>query len=212
MGDKGFKSGMEINLQCSGISFKGTIARSSKKDPSIKINVPFQWTNAIDKLKPGDECLIQYKPDQSTYEEHKMILMEKKITPKKNPILSLQPFKKIGERGNLRRHKRVETFILAKIGEGGTESFSDGTISDISLSGCLLMTCNIIKIDQSIQLFFELPEDDTPIEITGVIKHLRKSHYECAQYYGVEFQVTEHDIKSKLKSLVEDYSTHTIKS
>jgi len=111
----------------------------------------------------------------------------------------------------LRRHRRLDSFILAQINAGETgEAITDGTVSNISESGCLLMTAVTLTIGQEITVLFDLPEDGGRIEAKGVVRNIRKSQYEDVHNYGIEFLNIEPDMSKKLRFLVQTNSDFPI--
>lgn len=189
---KPLKSGTKINISKGDVSFKGVIKRSSKTDDLQKIEIPAEWKDIIKGLEVGDECLLTCNEDQ-TFLQYKMIIMEKELS-QLCPVLLLKPFKELKKRTELRKHKRIKAFIFTTLSkennvdlEKKKETALNGTVSDISLGGCSLMSEQSFKINDKLWLIFELMDKETFINVQGMIRNLRKSHIEKCFYYGMEF-------------------------
>ncbi len=188
---------MKINLTIDDVSFKTEVGRAPKGDDLQKIKVPLEWKNAIKGWDIGAECLLSYREDEKTYMQYKMILIEKQLD-QTNPFLLLKPFKESGQRSELRKHKRIKAFIFTIIsgeqkveGEINQGKALNGTISDVSPEGCLLMSEEPFDVNQYINLVINLVDEEPPLKMKCKIMSQRKSHIEKCIFYGLKFEDVE---------------------
>ena len=207
MGSKLFKAGTEISLTINDVSFKAEVGRQTKGNAFEKIKIPLEWKNSLNDFDIGCECIVSCKMDDQTYKQYKMIMMEKELDGI-HPIIYLKLFKEFEKYSELRKHNRIKTFVFTIISENESleekinqENAIDGTISDVSNKGCLLMSEHSFNLNRCLQLVFSLLDESPQLKIKCLVKNKRKSHVERCFYYGLEFL----DMGTK-----EDEAIHTL--
>lgn len=210
MTSKPFKSGTKINLSIGDVSFKGVIKRQSKGDDLQKAEILSEWKNAVKDLEVGCECVLTCEAEDQTFMQYKMILLEKELD-QTSPVLLLKPYQELGKRGDLRKHERIKAFVFANLSakdgldrETDKEKALSGTISDISVGGCLLMSDHSFKIDDYLLLVFTVSDNNAQIKVKAQIKNLRRTHIEECFFYGLEFVELDNAGQETIKSYTEN--------
>lgn len=78
---------------------------------------------------------------------------------------------------SLRRSPRITTMIATEVvrllpGQGATSG--NGTITDLSVEGCNLVTMVEIAVGEVLALSFTLPEQTTPLKVEGWVRRAEK--------------------------------------
>jgi c-di-GMP-binding flagellar brake protein YcgR len=212
MGSKLFKAGAEISLTIDDVSFKAEVGRQTKEKVFEKIKIPLEWKNALKDFDIGCECIVSCKMDDQTYKQYKMILMEKELDGI-HPIIHLKMFKEFEKYSELRKDTRIKTFIFTTISENESleekinqENGIDGTISDVSKKGCLLMSEHSFNLNHCLQIVFSLLDEGPQLKIKCLVKNKRKSHMERCFYYGLEFLNLETKEEEAIQTLIKDFN------
>ncbi len=212
MVSKLFKAGTEISLTINDVSFKAEVARQAKGKVFEKIKIPLEWKSALNDFDIGCECIVSCKVDDQTYKQYKMIMMEKELDGI-HPVIFLKMFKEFEKYSELRKHTRIKTFIFTIISENESleEKINqgnaiDGTISDVSKKGCLLMSIHSFKLNHCLQLVFSLLDEGPQLKIKCLVKNKRKSHMEKSFYYGLEFMDLGAKEEEAIQTLINDFS------
>lgn len=107
---------------------------------------------------------------------------------------------------SLRRHQRRPTAVPAEIAQifpetAGPGRRGEGTITDLSISGCALATAMTLSAGDIIQLSFKLPETGTPVTLEGLIRRAPRVGEEVRA--GVEFKALAADVARALQALLD---------
>lgn len=218
MEPKNLKSGMGVHLTIEDVSFKTEVGRQPKKNDLQKIKLPLEWKNAVKDFGVGSECLLSYQDDKKACMQVKMILMEKNLD-QNDPFILLKPYTEEKKRCELRKHTRIKAFIFAiiskKEGAKGEEiedgDAINGTISDVSLEGCMLMSDHSFKANQNIRLVFDLSDEEPAVKIKCQIMNQRKSHIEECFFYGLKFKELGAYEQKIITSLIDEINTQNSK-
>lgn len=218
MEPKKLKSGMGVHLTIDDVSFKTEVGRQPKKNDLQKIKLPLEWKSAVEGLGVGSECLLSYQDDKQASMQVKMILMEMNLN-QTDPFILLKPYTEVKKRSELRKHTRIKAFIFAiiskKEGAKGEEVENgdaiSGTISDVSMDGCMLMSDHSFEANQNIRLVFDLSDEDPAVKIKCQIMNQRKSHIKECFFYGLKFKELGAKEQKIITSLIDEINTQNSK-
>ena len=175
----------------------------------VMLQMPYLNGAPLD-ISKGVQCVVRYLFDGNLYGFETVVI---KLQFDPIPLLFLKYPQNI-ENVSLRKNKRVPSFIPVKVavtaspdGEQNgdqqeedsqspdTSEVYDGTILDISKSGCQLSMKNDLKLNSEISLTFTLPPQQTIEKLKCYVRNSRKSKDSCM--IGIEFDFSESkDIKN----------------
>lgn len=203
------KSGEEINMTVGDASFKVSLEEQSRKDGLKKIEVPLEWKDAVKDLEIGSKCILTSENEEHTFIQYRTILVEKQLE-QLCPILLLKPDKELKKHSEFRHHNRVNAFVFTMFSaeddvdlDISKEKSLHGTISDISIGGCLLMSEQSLNVSDHIWLVLSI-RDEPSIKIKCQIKSRRKSHIEKCYFNGLEFIELSRAETEMIRSYIKD--------
>ena len=192
--------GIQIQLKIDGIAYplQSYVVGMEHNDYLI-IKAPKSFTSIKFKLVPGTELIVRYLYHGTVY-GFQSKLIEVISTPFR--LLFLQ-YPQIIEHHELRHHRRIESYLPAKIQINDHQELSS-TIIDVSENGCrCLIKTNAdtpsIHIDDQASILCQFPGIDGSHLVVGNIKNISRSRTEI--YLGVEFMAVE----SKIHELIASY-------
>lgn len=194
MADKNdiFYEGMRLLVEIFEKKYQGSIIDFSTAEKSINIRLSNPDATLI-HIMPDTECRLKFIAEDGMAYNVATALLKRKI-----PNITVQYPDKF-EGVSIRKHLRVPTSYWASIMSEKSEPAGDGTIVDMSLNGCKLMTVLQYQIGNPIRLSFNYGENDNQLTFKGIIRNMKPAPYDST-YYGIEF---EQPTESFLKSLEE---------
>jgi c-di-GMP-binding flagellar brake protein YcgR len=212
MGNIILKEGSDIFVRVGDISFKGKIHSTNEQAKRIDIEVPLQWLYSFAAVDKGKECSIMYKSDTGKNYLTGVSSVIEKMLNSSPPLLGLHIPEKIEERKELRKYKRIGVSIFTGITHREelvdghlVEKQLNGTVVDISLGGCQVLTDNRFKNGEFLALNFGIRENEE-LRIRCQVRNSRSFYESRLSLYGVEFVNLEEDVKGKLESFIASLS------
>ena len=186
-----FFTGMRILLNVVEKNYQGTIMEFSEGE-SIMVRLSNPDMTLV-HIMPDTECKVKFIDDNGIAYNISTILLKRKIPN----IIIKYPDKFEGV--SIRKYQRISTSywaaILNEVNENGVVSLKpsgDGTIVDMSLGGCKLMTVLQYKIGSQIWLSFNYGDGDNQLTFKGIVRNMKHAPYDT-MYYGIEFDSPARD-------------------
>ncbi len=192
--------GIQIQLKVEGIAYplQSYVVGMEHSDYLI-IKAPKSFTSIKFKLVPGAEIIVRYLYHGTVYGFQTKLI---EIIQSPFRLLFLQ-YPKIIEHHELRHHRRVESYLPAKMQINDHPELSS-TIIDVSENGCrCLIKTNqdtpSIHIDDQASILCQFPGIDGSHLVVGSVKNISRSRREL--YLGIEFIAVE----SRIHELIANY-------
>lgn len=203
-----FKEGSDIFVRVGDISFKGKIHSINEQAKRIDIEVPLQWLHSFTAVEKGEECSIIYKSDTGQNYIAGISRIAEKMFDSSPPLLAVNIPEKIEERKELRKYRRIGVDIFTGITQREelvdghlVEKQLNGTVVDISLGGCLVLTNGHFEIGEFLSIHFSIRENED-LKIRCQVRNNRPFYESRLSLYGVEFVNLEEDVKVKLEGFI----------
>lgn len=208
MGNIVFKEGLDIFVRVGDISFKGKIHSTNEQAKRIDIEVPLRWLYSFSSVEKGKECSVIYKSDTEQNYVAGVSSVIEKMLDSSPPLLGLHIPEKFEERKELRKYKRIGVSIFTGITQREElvdghliEKQLNGTVVDISLGGCMVLTESHFENGEFLVLNFNIKENEE-LKIRCQVKNSRPFYESRLSLYGVEFVNLEEDVKGKPESFI----------
>jgi hypothetical protein len=144
------------------------------------------------------QCTVRFLSGGSVYGFSSRIVQ---ITHNPVPIMFIAYPKSI-EKMNLRKEERYGVLIPVSLDVESTEDSQElkGTITDLSSSGCRLISPIFCDSGDEIKIKFSLDSGGEPIPVKGIVRNFRSGDFEGYEL-GVQFQDANQDINSFLEKI-----------
>src|SRR4030067_1318841 len=155
-------------------------------------------------IMPDTECKVKFIAEDGMAYNIDTLLLKRKIPN----IIIKYPVRMDGV--SIRKHPRISTSYWTSImdeknenGKAVMKKIGDGTIVDMSLGGCKLMTMLQYKAGNHIHLSFEYDENSSPVTFKGIIKNIKQAPYDTT-YYGIEYEQPSEDFIKTIDELLKN--------
>ena len=197
-----FYSGLRILIEIAGKNYQGTVLELSEGESiTIKLSNPDM---TLVHIMPDTECKVKFISEDGMTYNIDAVLLKRKIPN----IIIKYPVRMEGV--SIRKHPRISTSYWTSIIDEKNENdkltmekIGDGTIVDMSLGGCKLMTMLQYKAGNHIHLSFEYDENSSPVTFKGIIKNIKQAPYDTT-YYGIEYEQPSEDFIKKIDALLKN--------
>jgi hypothetical protein len=197
-----FYTGLRIIIEIVGKNYQGSVLEFTEGESiTVKLSNPDM---TLVHIMPDTECKVKFIAEDGMAYNIDTTLLKRKIPN----IIIKYPAKMSGV--SIRKHPRIATSywtsIIDEKNENGKvvlEKIGDGTIVDMSLGGCKLMTMLQYKVGNRIQLSFEYDENSSPVTFNGIIRNLKQAPYD-AIYYGIEYEQPSDDFIKTINGLLKN--------
>ncbi|MBI3582747.1 MAG: PilZ domain-containing protein [Nitrospinae bacterium] len=190
-----FYTGLRILVEIFEKKYQGVIMEfSAGESISIRLSNP---DATLVHIMPDTECKVKFIAEDGMAYNIDTVLLKRKIPN----IIIKYPAKTEGV--SIRKHHRVSTSYWTSIMDEKNEKIGDGTIVDMSLGGCKLMTMLQYKAGNHIQLSFEYDENSSPVAFKGIIRNIKQAPYDTT-YYGIEYEQPSEDFIKTIDELLKN--------
>ena len=197
-----FYTGLRILVEIFEKKYQGVIMEfSAGESISIRLSNP---DATLVHIMPDTECKVKFIAEDGMAYNIDTLLLKRKIPN----IIIKYPVRMDGV--SIRKHPRISTSYWTSImdeknenGKAVMEKIGDGTIVDMSLGGCKLMTMLQYKAGNHIHLSFEYDENSSPVTFKGIIKNIKQAPYDTT-YYGIEYEQPSEDFIKKIDALLKN--------
>jgi len=197
-----FYTGLRILVEIFEKKYQGVIMEfSAGESISIRLSNP---DATLVHIMPDTECKVKFIAEDGMAYNIDTLLLKRKIPN----IIIKYPVRMDGV--SIRKHPRISTSYWTSImdeknenGKAVMEKIGDGTIVDMSLGGCKLMTMLQYKAGNHIHLSFEYDENSSPITFKGIIKNIKQAPYDTT-YYGIEYEQPSEDFIKTIDELLKN--------
>lgn len=186
-------------------------------------NKPFHCK--ISDEKTDDGFLVRLsKPDQTAFavvvnsicalqcvtDDGYVCKFESKVLSVAIPLLGFSYPKNDLEGSNVRKQQRVPvsfwTAILGVVTENRIKKLKpvgDGSIVDMNMDGCRVMTSVKYKVNDTIFLSFEYQEGKDPVSFDGKVRMAKPAPHGLT-YYGVRYEEPESELLEAIQLIMEN--------
>ncbi|OGW00569.1 MAG: hypothetical protein A2889_07460 [Nitrospinae bacterium RIFCSPLOWO2_01_FULL_39_10] len=197
-----FYTGLRILVEIFEKKYQGVIMEfSAGESISIRLSNP---DATLVHIMPDTECKVKFIAEDGMAYNIDTLLLKRKIPN----IIIKYPVRMDGV--SIRKHPRISTSYWTSImdeknenGKAVMEKIGDGTIVDMSLGGCKLMTMLQYKAGNHIHLSFEYDENSSPVTFKGIIKNIKQAPYDTT-YYGIEYEQPSEDFIKTIDELLKN--------
>ncbi len=197
-----FYSGLRILIEIVGKNYQGTVLELSEGESiTIKLSNPDM---TLVHIMPDTECKVKFISEDGMTYNIDAVLIKRKIPN----IIIKYPVRMEGV--SIRKHPRISTSYWTSIIDEKNENdkltmekIGDGTIVDMSLGGCKLMTMLQYKAGNHIHLSFEFDENSSPVAFKGIIRNIKQAPYD-SMYYGIEYEQPSDDFIKIIDGLLKN--------
>jgi len=197
-----FYTGLRILVEIFEKKYQGVIMEfSAGESISIRLSNP---DATLVHIMPDTECKVKFIAEDGMAYNIDTLLLKRKIPN----IIIKYPVRMDGV--SIRKHPRISTSYWTSImdeknenGKAVMEKIGDGTIVDMSLGGCKLMTMLQYKAGNHIHLSFEYDENSSPVTFKGIIKNIKQAPYDTT-YYGIEYEQPSKDFIKTIDELLKN--------
>ena len=197
-----FYTGLRILVEIFEKKYQGVIMEfSAGESISIRLSNP---DATLVHIMPDTECKVKFIAEDGMAYNIDTLLLKRKIPN----IIIKYPVRMDGV--SIRKHPRISTSYWTSImdeknenGKAVMKKIGDGTIVDMSLGGCKLMTMLQYKAGNHIHLSFEYDENSSPVTFKGIIKNIKQAPYDTT-YYGIEYEQPSEDFIKTIDELLKN--------
>lgn len=150
-------------------------------------------------------CSVQFVTDEGY-----VCKFESKVLDVAIPLLTLSYPESGAEGISVRKQERVSvsfwTSILGLVAEKGMQRLKpvgEGSIVDVNLDGCKVMTNIPYKVKDTIFLSFEYQEGKDPISFDGIVRRVSPAPHGLV-YYGVQYAEPESELLEAVQFILEN--------
>lgn len=135
--------------------------------------------------------------------EGKIYIFNTLFLNKKIPIITLQYPDKV-EDFSPETLKKVDTSIWCSIVKENNEEAGNGTIVEMNILGCRLMSDYQARLGAEIYLSMMYNDDDSqpPLKVKGIVKNSTPAPYDTI-YYNIDFTGLSEETKKEVKNIID---------
>lgn len=111
---------------------------------------------------------------------------------------------------NIRKHPRISVSfwvaILGVVAEGGKQILKpvgEGSLVDMNINGCRVMTNSKYKVNDTIYLSLEYQEGKDPVSFKGKVRQVRPAPHGLT-YYGMQYDNPKPEFLKIVKAIIEN--------
>ena len=196
-------SGFPVVVNIKNKPYAGVVSGEDKDGGFlVRLTRPDQ---TILSLMLDSKCMVQCITDEGLAYKFECQLLSKKV-----PHIGLSYPSGELQGVNVRKHPRISvsfwTVILGVVNEDGKPTLKpvgEGSIVDMNVGGCRIVTNSKYKVNETIYLSFEYQEEKEPLRFKGKIKQIRPAPHDLI-YYGVQYDDPKPEFLKTVQIIIEN--------